>query len=276
MAHKDFLNYKLTQLRNEIPTLKKKLGYVENHLNSLDVELDTFVTKIENLQSGIDNYHLATHRKYEAQIKRLNTQIANLEKKLAKQGAPVSPSVSPVILEKAKTIAIFDTILNAITSWSQAGDLASDVEAASQSVLFPSVYDRVMSGEDPAYLLTDFPDTAEIVVQQGRQYVQWIRSECDIAITDPDAWKVYAPEVQKWWLTNGLTLLYGEADPEWETDIPYDLDQVMTWRNNPADRMIAFPRIYDAMESYSKNRDEVNAQTSILKFTQRCAETRLP
>lgn len=275
MANKDYLNYRLTQLKNEIPALKKKVSYVENTLNGLDAELDNFVSKIDQLGLGVDNYHLSTERKYERQLKRLQNQILNLEKKLAKQGQPVSPSVNPVILDKAKTIAIFDAILNAITSWSQAGDLASDVEAASQSVLFPSVYERVMSGEDPAYLLTEVPETALIVVQRGREYVRWIRNNCETAITHPDAWPTYAPEVQKWWLNDGLPLIYGEADPDWDDDIPYSLDQIETWRNNPADRMVAFPKIYDAMEVYTKNRKEVNEQTTILDFTRQTAATRL-
>lgn len=274
MANKDYLNYRLNKLKNEVPTLKRKLDNILTSVSALSTELDTFVSKIDTLGTGIESYHMSTQAGYERQMRKMQKHIDKLERKLAGGGLD-SGGTNPVLLDKAKTIAIFDAILNAITSWSQAGDLASDVEAASQSVLFPSVYERVMSGEDPAYLLSDVPESAYIVVQRGRKYVEWIRSVCETHLTQPEAWAVYAKEVQSWWLTDGLPLIYGEADPDWEDDVPYTLDQIETWRNNPADRMLAFPRIYDAMNLVSNHRQEINEGTTILSFTQKVATTRL-
>jgi hypothetical protein len=133
-----------------------------------------------------------------------------------------------------------------------------------------------MSGEDPAYLLLDVPESAKIVVERGRKYVQWVRSICDTHLTNPEAWEKHAREVQQWWLSDALPLIYGEADPDWEDDVPYTLDQMETWKNQPADRMMAFPRIHDAMDIFSKNRKEIYQQTSILLFTKETAATRLP
>lgn len=274
MANKEYLNYRLTKLKNEVPVLKRKVDTILSSVSALSTELDTFVTKIDSLSTGIENYHMSTQSGHERQMRKLQKQIDKLERKFVGGGA-MEPGTNPVLLSKAKTIAIFDAILNAITSWSQAGDLASDVEAASQSVLFPSVYERVMSGEDPAYLLSDVPDSAYIVVQRGRKYVEWVRSVCETHLTDPTAWATYAKEVQSWWLTDGLPLLYGEADPDWEDDVPYTLDQIETWRNNPADRMLAFPRIYDAMGLVSSHRKEINESTTILSFSQQVTTTRL-
>jgi hypothetical protein len=274
MANKDYLNYRLTGLKKEVPALKKKVNNIQTSVSSLDTELDTFVSKIDMLSDAVESFCQTTTNKYERQVRNLQRQIESLEKRLSKE-SPDRSGPTSIVLQKAKTIAVFDSILSAITSWSQAGDLASDVEAAIQSVIFPSVYERVMSGSDPAYLLPDIPDTAESVVYEGRQYVKWIRSNCGVAITDPQTWSEHAPEVQKWVSTNALPLLYGEADPEWEEDVPYTLDQILTWRNNPADRMIAFPKIHDAIEIYSKNRQEVMDATSIRQFNLDTSKTRL-
>jgi prefoldin subunit 5 len=275
MANKDYLNYKLNNLKKEVPTLKRKVDKVQASVAALDTELDTLLAKFDTLGAAVESYYTTTQNHYERQLRKLNKHIAALEKKLA-QGGVTDSGVNPVILDKAKTIAIFDAIINAITEWSQAGDLASDVEAAIQSALFPSVYERVMSGEDPAYLLSDVPDSAKIVVERGRKYVQWVRSVCDTHLTNPEAWEKHAHEVQKWWVTDALPLIYGESDPEWEDDVPYTLDQMETWKNQPADRMMAFPRIHDAMDLFSKNRKEIYEQTSILQFTKETAATRLP
>ena len=275
MANKDYLNYKLNMLKKEVPTLKRKVDKIQTSVAALDTELDTLVAKFDTLGAAVESYHTTTQNHYERQLRKLNKYIASLEKKLAKGGF-TDNEPHPVVMEKAKTIAIFDAIINAITSWSQAGDLASDVEAAIQSALFPSVYERVMSGEDPAYLLEDVPGSAKIVVERGRKYVQWVRSMCDTHLTNPQAWEQHAGEVQQWWLRDALPLIYEEADPDWEYDVPYTLDQMETWRNQPADRMVAFPRVYDAMEVFSQHRQEVYEQTSILQFIKESASTRLP
>jgi hypothetical protein len=275
MANKDYLNYRLTVLKNEVPALKKKLSLIENSISSFDSELDTFTTKIDSLATTIESYHLSAQRNSDKQIKRLEKTILELERKLARQGGDVQNRVNPVILDKAKTIAIFDAVLSSITSWSLSGDQASDIEAASQSILFPSVYERVMGGGDPAYLLDDVPDSAELVVQRGREYVRWIRSECEGHITTPENWEQYAPQIQQWWVNDGLPLLYGEADPDWEHDSPYSLEEIEVWRKNPADRMMAFPQIQDAMDILQKQRQEVNKTTGLVKFNQATAATRL-
>ena len=277
MATKDFLNLRLTQLKNEVPKLKKKIGSIEDSLNALDSEIETFTTKIETLSTAIDNHQEFVQRGHDRQVRRLEKVIAELERKLKRQGVPmeVTDNVNSVVLDKAKTIAIFDAILNAITGWSTSGDQATDVEAATQTILFPCVYERVMTGGDPAYLLEDVPETAELVVQRGREYVRWVRSECPTHITTPEYWAKYAPEVQKWWIQDGLPLLYGEADPEWGHDKPYTLEEIEVWRKNPADRMTAFPQIQDAMDILQSHRQDVNKTTRLVQFNQAMTANRL-
>lgn len=273
MASRDYLNYKLNVVRGEIPKLKKKLSGIYAAVTAMDQELDSLNTRLDTCLSTFDTYENTLVREYDRKIKKLEEEL----EKALKSGAVLATSdqVNEVVLGKARTIAIFDAILSAITSWSTHGDQASDVEAASQSVVFPSVYNRVMSGDDPAYLLDDVPVTAEIVVQRGREFVKWIRSECETHITTPGAWEQFAPKVQEWWVRDALPLIYGEADPDWEDDRPFSLEEIDVWRNNPADRMMAFPKIHDAMDLLQKHRSEIYDSTRIREFNQHTAQTRL-
>jgi hypothetical protein len=272
MATKDYLNYRATGLKNEIPKIKKKLSHAKHSLDNLDHEVETLSQRVDSLVDAVEAYESSISKKYERTISRLQQKIEALEKLTI---GSKSNSTNDVAITKATTIAIFDAILGAITSWSIHGDQASDVEAASQTVIFPCVYERVMSGDDPAYLLSEVPVSAEIVVQRGREFVKWIRSECETHITNETAWKEYAPQIQQWWLDDGLPLLYGEADPDWEEDTPYTLDQIETWRNNPVDRVMAFPRIHDAMDLLQKHRAEVNERIRLQDFNRTVAQTRL-
>lgn len=272
MATKDYLNFKATSLKNEIPKVRKKLSNARHHLDCLDHEVDLISQRVDTLVDAVDAYESSISKKYERIISRLTQKITALEEITI---GDKSISTSEVLLNKASTIAIFDSILSAITSWSVDGDQASDVEAASQSIIFPCVYERVMRGDDPAYLLSSVPSSAEVVVQRGREFVKWVRSECETHITSEKAWEKYAPKIQEWWLNDGLPLLYGEADPDWEEDTPYSLEQIQVWRNNPVDRVMAFPKIHDAMDLLQKHRVEVNARVQLQEFNRNVTQTRL-
>jgi len=297
MLSRDYLNYAAGALKNEQlrlatktantrqkvnetrSTLSRVVEQVSSKLNALDAIIDTMDKeigsssgRIDKFISKFDAYEKSLREDYEKRIAKLEKEIEKLQKD---QPSKAEASVNEVVLGKARTIAIFDAILSAITSWSTHGDQASDVEAASQSVVFPSVYNRVMSGDDPAYLLDDVPVTAEIVVQRGREFVKWIRSECETHITTPGAWEQFAPKVQEWWVRDALPLIYGEADPDWEDDRPFSLEEIDVWRNNPADRMMAFPKIHDAMDLLQKHRSEIYDSTRIREFNQHTAQTRL-
>jgi len=275
MANKAFVNYRFSMLRLEAPKLKKKLSLAIQALSALDSEVDMVSAKIENVALAIESFEATATKKQERVVLKMQERIDQLERQLLKLNGSPANSTNHTILSKVITIAIFDAILSAITTWSSSGDQASDVEAASQTVIFPCVYDRIMSGADPAYLLDKVPVSAELVVQRGREFVKWIRSECETHITSPDAWEKYAPQVQNWWLNDGLPLLYGEADPDWEEDTFYTLEQIEVWRNSPADRMMAFPKIHDAMDLLQKHRTEVNSKINFQSFNQRVSLTRL-
>lgn len=275
MASKDFLNYRVNQLRAEVPKVKRKLAHAHQALSSLDAEVDSLDVKIDALSDAIGAFELTMENKFQKTIQRLQEKIRKLESEMTSHAPAAENPSNEVTLAKATTIAVFDAILAAITSWSTTGDQASDIEAASQTVIFPCIYERVMDGGDPAYLFKDVPASAELVVQRGREFVRWIRETCETHITQPAAWEEYAPQIQQWWISDGLPLLYGEADPSWEEDTFYTLDQITVWRNNPADRMIAFPKAHDAMDLLQKLRGEVLTHTHLQEFNQNTTRSRL-
>jgi hypothetical protein len=275
MASKDYLNYKLSSLRNEVPKVKKKLSQIGQALQALDNEIDTLTQKVENVSATADDFSNTILKNQDRVVAKMQKRIDELESMLAKVGGGPTSSTNDVVLSKARTIAIFDAILAAITGWSSHGDQASDIEAAAQSVVFPCVYERVMSGTDPAYILEEIPDSAELVVQRGREYVRWVRSQCETHITTPESWNEFAPSIQQWWIGDGLPLLYGERDPDWETDTLYTLEQIEVWRKNPADRIVAFPKIHDAIDILQKHRSEVYQSVPLGAFSQKMVQNRL-
>lgn len=204
------------------------------------------------------------------EIKRLT---AELEK--AKANSPITEVAEVQVgLEKAKTLAIYDAILFAMDNWSSDGQTAPDFSLACQSILFPVVYERVMSNNTDYYVETVPPAALEIV-KRGRELISYIRSSSDVSLVDPDAWSNFSGMIQKWWVSDALPLIYGARDSSWDDDSPFSLVEMEEWRDQPASRALNFPLIFDGMELIARFRDEIRETTGLPEFTKATMTTRL-
>lgn len=175
---------------------------------------------------------------------------------------------------RASTLAIFDSIVFAMSNWSNEGDTAPDFELACQSVLFPTIYERVMKNEDD-YYIEEVPTSALEVVKRGREYVKMLRDTAQASLVDPEVWESYAPMIQEWWVNDALPLLYGARSEEWDADTPFSLLEVQAWKSQPASRALRFPLLFDGMELVEKNRDQIRETTGLPEFNKQTLLTRL-
>lgn len=211
---------------------------------------------------------------YAKQIEEQEQEIAELKARLEELEINKEPEVEDPSLVKAKTVAIFDSILFAIENWSTDGDTAPDFSLACQSILFPLVYSQVMNGNEH-YFLKTVPTASIEVVKRGREYVKFIRGTCQVGLTDPEAWSVHVPMIAKWWVNDALPLLYGARDDVWERVTPLTLEAIMSWRDKPASRALEFPLVFDAMDLLDRHREEIREKTNLPEFTRETLNTRL-
>ncbi len=240
-------------------------------MNTLQRQVDLLDKKVCELPDLVDKV-VASEKKADAKrIKELESQIESL-----KQGGMVKAAteVTQAGVEKAKTIAIFDSILFAISNWSNDGQTAHDIELACQSVLFPAVYERVMSGQSD-YVIEKVPAAAEEVVKRGRELTQHIRSIEESSLITPGVWVKHHAFIREWIVGDALPLLYGARDPNWDEDEVLSLDEILEWRDQPASRALHFPLIFDGMELVERFRDEIRETTGLPDFTKATMSTRL-
>jgi len=250
----DFLRL-IRLLRKEITSLGEQRGKISTLLMSYKSSLEREATRKE--------------RMLEREIKSLREELAMVA---TQSPTPVADSQD---VAKATTLAIFDSILFAISNWSTNGDIAPDFEVASQASLFPMVYERVMKGDEEAYLLSSVPPSAYEVVRRGREYVKHFRESCDYSLLEPGVWYEKSKLIHEWWVQDALPLLYGERDEQWEIDSPFTLEEMLNWRDNPANRPISFPSIFDGMELVEKHRDQIRDQSGLPEFNKTTIQTRL-
>lgn len=256
-------------------TVDKSLNQLEEQhqrrMNVLQRQVEFLDSKVNELSEVVDKTVGIARRTDVKRIKELEAKIKALEK-----GGATLPSetVSQVGAEKAKTIAIFDSILFAISNWSKDGQTAPDIELVCQSILFPAVYERVMSGETD-YLIEKVPPAASEVVKRGRELVQYIRAVEESSLINPVVWDRTHETIREWIVGDALPLLYGARDPKWDEDEPLSLEEVLEWRDQPASRALHFPLIFDGMELVERFRDDIRETTGLPDFTRSTMTTRL-
>lgn len=211
-------------------------------------------------------------RKLEKRIKELEVIEAEYNKIKNNEVAIVSRG-EQLQVAKATTLSIYDSIIFAISNWSTDGQTAGDIELACQATLFPCIYQKVMEGVED-YFFDEVPTSALLVVQRGREYVRSLRETEDRFITEPDIWLEYAPTIHEWWINDGLPLLYGARDDDWELISPKTLEEMIVWRDQPASRALDFPLIWDGMELIKKYPDEIR-ESGLPAFNKQQLTTRL-
>jgi hypothetical protein len=223
--------------RASITSLKVKI------LN-LDAELEKVNQKFEDLMDEVDRY------KYSIDVNTVRATPRQIEE----------PEETPQEnLDIGGTIGIFDTLVRAI-----AKD-ADDFKLACESILFPTVFKRVIA-LDQFYFLDAIPDSAAVVIKQGRETLEWLREEFDTHITDPSAWPLASDIISIWWLNTALPLLYGVRDERWDEDKPFTHSEMETWRDYPGERATQFSAIFSGYEYYINHKDEIDKNLGLSEF----------
>lgn len=256
----DNIVFATDSMRTSVASLKKKLSNLKISVEQFDSELEKIDTKFDKLLTQTEIYKAKVEREMGREVKKLEIELARLRKQLADGVSTQETQVHPSDLGIASTIGVLECLLRHICEGSD------DFRLMSYSFLFPAVIERVMGADDPAYLLDTLPSSASTVIDRGKQYVQYIRSQCDTHVTDPDAWAKYINEVTDWWKNDALPLLYGSRDEQWDADSPLSLVEMLMWRDEPSERPIQFSPIFDAYEIYRANKDAIYDSSGIRNF----------
>ena len=272
------VDIRLKQLNRQCQNLEEQISSLESlvdgRIKQLRKTLVSLRTLEDDFNASVEAYRHAAEREAKSEVHRLERKLQEALASAARGPQGPADEFAEGEVEKASTLAIFDSIIFAISNWSTEGDTAPDFELACQSVIFPIVYERVMSN-DSDYYLEEVPISAMEVVKRGREQVKHLREVCASSLVDPEAWNTHANSVQQWWIRDALPLLYGGRADEWDEDTPLSLGASLEWRDQPASRALHFPLIFDGMELVNKHRDQIRDITGLPDFNKNTLQTRL-
>lgn len=236
-------------MRSSVSSLKKKLSNLKVQVELFDAELEKIELKFNNVLTQAEIYKAKLERETSREVRRLERELALLRK----NGLPAvsEKAINSNEAKVASTVAILDSLLRHISRD------AEDFRMASEAFLFPAVYERVMANTEEAYFLEEVPSSMDLLVDRGRAYVEWTREEFYTHLTNPATWEDATPVIAEWWRNDALPLLYGARDEQWDLDIPLSLQEMMIWRDSPAERPLHFSAVFDAFEIYQNHKDAV-------------------
>lgn len=253
----DNLIYATNSMRTSVTALKKKLSNLKIQIEVFDSEIEKIEDKFDKVLQQAEIYKSKLERELGREVRRLERELT-----LSRKGDPIveKPVASEKELSVARTVGILDSILRLMSEG------AADFKLMSEAILFPAVIERVMAGDEEAYFVDEVPHSAEIIIARGREYVAWIRSEYETHLTDPETWEKAIDVVTTWWKNDALPLFYGCRDDQWDIDVPLTLQEMLIWQEEPGERPISFPAIFDAYEIYNKNKDVIYEDTGLRQF----------
>jgi hypothetical protein len=245
----DNLVFATNSMRSSVVSLKKKLSNLKVQIEIFDAEVEKIESKFEKITTQAEIYKSKLEREMGREVRRLERELALLRKNAPADTVSAMPS--GIEGKVASTVAILDSLLRHISRD------AEDFRMASEAFLFPAVYERVMANTEEAYFLEDVPASMDLLIDRGRAYVQWTREEFYTHLTNPATWEEATPVIAEWWRNDALPLLYGARDEQWDLDVPLSLQEMMVWRDNPAERPMHFSAVFDALELYQKHKDTI-------------------
>jgi hypothetical protein len=245
-------------MRSSVSSLKKKLSNLKIQIEVFDSEIEKIELKFDKITTEANIYKAKLEREMGREVRRLERELALLRKGNPELSAKRQTSTQE--LKTASSIAILESILRIVCEG------ADDFRLMSEAFLFPAVIERIMEATEEAYFLEEIPASASLVIQRGREYVQWVRKEYDTHLTDPEAWESAIDYVTEWWRNDALPMIYGCRDDQWEIDVPLTLQEMLQWRDCPAERPINYSSIFDAYEIFRKNKDTVYESTGLRQF----------
>jgi hypothetical protein len=269
------LKYRCDQtdkIESKIKALQDKKALQDQEFQ---VKLSSLLEELHTKRAAERQEMPAAIRKATSKLKAANNKLA-WELKQAQKAAPavVAQKEEKVGLERAKTLAIFDSILFSIENWATDDSPAPDFTLAAQATLFPLVYEEVGKGNSD-YYITEVPTAAGEIVRRGREYIHAFRKEDDTSILQEESWGVISAEIHDWWVRDALPLLYGARDPDWEINEPYGLEDMLKWRHMEASRPLEFPLIFDGMELVKQFGDDIRSSTGLPEFSKLMITTRI-
>jgi len=140
-------------------------------------------------------------------------------------------------------------------------ELEYDLLYCFQSVIFPSIYNRLLN-DNKNYYIHKIPHNYKEIIISNKELLTLIRDDTDKSLLNKETYKEYFPLIENHLKTSVFPLIYGGTDPKWSLDDPLPLESMKEWIK---DRTF-IPSIHDLLLCYNNNKTEILRRNGLMEF----------
>ena len=259
---KDTLLEASNNLKSSLTSLKRKIATAKTSIVTVEAEIERLELKVEKVLLEADNYKNRIIREANKEIEVLKEEISSKTKEIqsatfARLIEDRNDDIDPILIKRASTVAVIESIVSNIASRSD------DFVLISYAFLFPAVYEQLPTSVCDSVFLDKVPESATIVINKGRQFLKSLRDVCETHLTNEQPWELLVNEVADWWKNEALPLLYGKRNSMWDYAKLHTREEMLKWKASPYDRILEFPEVYDAFTNYQELKEKVFAPSGV-------------
>lgn len=250
----------LNAVKLALSSVKRKASSAKASIVALETDIDRLDIKFDQLYNDLEDhkYKLSAEAEKEtAQLRKENEQLRKrleaIELELKEEYWDEESDEYRDFLERkriATTVCIFESILSLIATIKD-----EDFKYMSYSFLYPAVYSKLLDGANDHLLLETVPESADLVVTRGREFLEALRGASQIDLTVNEVWDAMVSEVAHWWSGVALPLLYENKNPDWLSQeiVCEPKDKIKKASNDPFFKLTNYPEVVDALTTYYDN-----------------------
>lgn len=261
----DSLLNTVESLRSSVRILRKKFLDLKMEMEAVSLDFDKLLDKYDRISLEAVEYRDKLDKRYERRCRLAEVEVRSKTIREIKNNSlgsnGDSQDVDSTDTYIAATVSILETFINIVSGGNDGFKMMC------QSVVFPCIYEKLLSDEVLDYAIYKVPDIGAELANLGREYARSVIDRAPYQLSSEKMWDQFSGEVAEWWKDSMLPAIYGDRTPDLSAE-PYDLKTINDWRHQVGSRVSMFPEVHDAfchLRSYKYEIDHLIGVDALLE-----------
>lgn len=234
------------QLSNSLSRFRKKWEAYHRAASDFTLALDDLDKRVSNLDRVSVSLEDSVNRTSQRENRELRREIDELNRLVQ-----IKEEIDHHGIEIGMTWAVYSFILDHICRDNP------DARLVLESAIFPTLV-SVMDGADE-FIVDTLPSNLEEIIHEGKEIVVLASEEAGRSFLIEEVWEQNADFLRGWARDNLIPMITGLHPP----GLVLAYDDMILWKESPADRDTFFSELFDMHELYRKNKAKIFAELGL-------------
>jgi hypothetical protein len=252
----------LSSVKRKASSAKASFVALETEIDRLDIKFDQLCNEFEEHKHKLSAEAEKANEGIRKENEQLRRKLEAIESEREDEYWDEQSEEYQEFLKRKKiatTVCVLESILSLIATIKD-----EDFKLMSYSFLYPAVYSKLLDESNSHLILEEAPDSTEVVVTRGREFLEALRGASQVDLTVGEVWDAMVGEVSHWWSGTALPLLYKDKNPDWlrQEVVCESKEKISRASIDPFFKLTQFPEVVDALTIYYENEDKSEIRRS--------------